>query len=268
MKKSDIDQRYSALRFSINLLTFWRKAGNAHTIHSPYLYDLYTRVIRSRRAGATFKDALQYRNALLCDPSELTYRPSGSAEGNTRRSSIRAIAKAQSTGIAKGRLLHNLVSHIQPHTIIELGTNLGIGTQFLASAWPRATIYSIEGSKEIFEVTREKFHGSHGNTVHLIQGEFRAELPAVLEKTGSPDFVFFDGDHRYQATLDYFNLCCAKANNNSVFVFDDIHWSPGMEKAWDVIYHDKRVTLAVDLYYLGLVFFRKELSKQFFCLRF
>jgi predicted O-methyltransferase YrrM len=82
------------------------------------------------------------------------------------------------------------------------------------------------------------------------------------------DLVFFDGNHRYQPTMNYFNLCLKKANENSVFVFDDIYWSNEMTKAWEEIKNHKDVTVTIDLFSVGLVFFRTQQAKQHFILKF
>jgi hypothetical protein len=41
-----------------------------------------------------------------------------------------------------------------------------------------------------------------------------------------------------------------------------------MEEAWEEIKSHPKVTVTIDLFFLGLVFFRKEQVKENFCLRF
>ncbi len=82
------------------------------------------------------------------------------------------------------------------------------------------------------------------------------------------DFAFFDGNHRYEPTLRYFNLCAARRTERSVFVLDDIHWSAEMERAWNTIRQHPEVRLTIDLFFVGLVFFRRNQPRQHFRLRF
>jgi predicted O-methyltransferase YrrM len=98
--------------------------------------------------------------------------------------------------------------------------------------------------------------------------DFDDALPIILKKLNKAEFVFIDGNHRKGPTLKYFELCLSYTNNDSVFIFDDIHWSKEMEEAWQCIQMDSRVKLTLDFHFLGIVFFRKELSKQNFLLRF
>ena len=79
------------------------------------------------------------------------------------------------------------------------------------------------------------------------------------------DFFYL---HRKDATLRYFEQCLPLADKNSLFVFDDIHWSGEMESAWDTIKKHPQVRLSIDLFFIGLVFFRTEQPKQHFTIRF
>ncbi|MDR9458281.1 MAG: class I SAM-dependent methyltransferase [Salegentibacter sp.] len=81
------------------------------------------------------------------------------------------------------------------------------------------------------------------------------------------DLIYFDGHHTKEATLKYFELLLPTAHNDSVFVFDDIHWSRGMEEAWDIIKKHPEVRVSIDTFHLGLIFFRKEQVKQDFIIR-
>jgi predicted O-methyltransferase YrrM len=89
-----------------------------------------------------------------------------------------------------------------------------------------------------------------------------------LKETDSVDFVFFDGNHRFEATWDYFSLCLKKAHNDSIFIFDDIHWSDEMERVWYKILMLEEVKVSIDLFRMGIIFFKKELSKQNFIIRY
>ena len=80
--------------------------------------------------------------------------------------------------------------------------------------------------------------------------------------------VYFDGNHQQKQTLKYFNACLRNIHNNTVFIFDDINWSKEMGNAWEIIKNEHRVTTTIDLFQWGIVFFRKELSKEHFIIRF
>ncbi len=99
-------------------------------------------------------------------------------------------------------------------------------------------------------------------------GKFEDVIPEVLGQLEHVDFVYFDGNHQKEATLNYFEMCLQKVANDSVFVFDDIHWSKGMEEAWEEICRHSSVTVSMDLFHVGIVFFRKECQKQHFIVKY
>ena len=103
---------------------------------------------------------------------------------------------------------------------------------------------------------------------NIILGDFKLTLRKELEKINALDFCFVDGNHQKNATITYFELCLKYSNNNTIFVFDDIHWSDGMEEAWDYITSHHKTTLTIDLFYVGIVFVKSELSKENYIIRF
>jgi predicted O-methyltransferase YrrM len=111
-------------------------------------------------------------------------------------------------------------------------------------------------------LAKETLDALHINNVELIEGNIDETLPVFLESMNELGFVYFDANHNKEATMSYFNLCINKATSDSVFVFDDIHYSQGMEQAWQQIIKDKRVKVSFDLFSLGIIYFKKELQKQ------
>ena len=99
-------------------------------------------------------------------------------------------------------------------------------------------------------------------------GDFDAILDYVLKNVDQLDMVFVDGNHRKEPTLNYFERCIELAGEDSVFMFDDIHWSYGMNQAWNAIKKDERVSITIDLFWIGLVFFKKDIVKQNFIIKY
>ena len=102
----------------------------------------------------------------------------------------------------------------------------------------------------------------------IILGDFNLTLANKLKEILTIDLDFIDGNHQEDPTIDYFKECLKYANNNTIFIFDDIHWSKGMENAWDYIKSHQKTTLTIDLFFVGVVFIKSELSKENFTIRF
>jgi len=84
----------------------------------------------------------------------------------------------------------------------------------------------------------------------------------VLDELTTVDLLYLDGNHTYAATKDYFTMALEKKNNASVFIFDDIYWSKGMTEAWNEIKKHPSVTLSIDTFYFGMVFFKEEIKEK------
>jgi predicted O-methyltransferase YrrM len=181
---------------------------------------------------------------------------------------VRDIARHSAVTSRKGELLFRLVKWLDPDGIIELGTSLGISTMYLSLAIPGKTLVTIEGCFDSANIARENFDKHNQKNIRVLTGDFKDKLAEAFSLVPCPGLIFFDGDHRKQATLDYFEQSLQHIRNESVFVIDDIHWSSGMEEAWKEICQHPRTKVCVDLFYFGIVFFREELSKENFILRF
>jgi len=254
-------------------LRYWLRSGNAHGLHSPFVFGLYTTVICHDGEFGAFSRIEARRRELLRSSKAITVRDFGAgsqvagAGGALRR--VRAIARHAAKAPRLAQLLFRLVNHFQPATVLELGTSLGLTTAYLAAARSRSQVITFEGCPNTAAEARETFEKLDLKNVRLVEGNLDHTLPATLAGLPKPvDFVFFDGNHRYEPTLRYFEQCLAKAHENSVFVLDDIHWSAEMEQAWEAIKVHPAVTVTVDLFYVGLVFFRKTQPRQDFWLRY
>lgn len=193
----------------------------------------------------------------------------GTAEGETvsRKLSVKYIARNYASSKSKAGLLCRLSSYFKPAAVLEMGTSLGIGTTALALGFPQAKIITLEGSSEIASVAKENFIFNGLKNIEIIAGEFNFSLKSALEKLSSVDMVFIDGNHRSAPTLDYFNACLQRTKENTIFIFDDIHWSSDMEMAWNKIKEHSSVTITIDLFTVGLVFLRTGITKQHFTLK-
>ena len=241
-----------------------------HGIHSPFMFELVSEVLWERHPYYAFDLIDGYRTQLLRSERIIEVTDLG-AGSHTLKSNKRKVADiCRSSAIKKkyGEFLFRLVSRYKTKNIVELGTSLGISTMYLAMPGKNNKVVTIEGCPETAAVAREGIENYGLDNVESLTGRFKDVLPGVLEDIGTIDLLFVDGHHERNATIEYFNMCKTKAGNDSIFIFDDIHWSKGMEEAWDVIRNDKDVTVTADLYQLGLVFFCKQCKKQHYVVRF
>jgi predicted O-methyltransferase YrrM len=251
-------------------LQFLFHSKNEHSLHSPFVFELYTKIIQSKTEYPVFEQIENLRKKLLCNRSiiHITDFGAGSRIYKTNQREIRQIAKSAEKNPKFGKLLFRLIQHFQPSTIFDLGTSLGITTIYESKAYGDSKITTFEGCPATVAIAQQNFDDLSCKNIEIIVGNIDETLPIELSKIKQLDFAFFDANHRYEPTVRYFELCLEKATEESVFVFDDIHWSDEMHEAWQYIRNHKDVMISIDLFFVGLVFFRKNQPKQGFVLRY
>jgi predicted O-methyltransferase YrrM len=264
---------YSPFQLGIRYLKYFFTASNGkgHGMHSPFVFSLITKVMNDDRHFYAYENIEQLRTALSNDETKLTIEDFG-AGSRVKKNNVRSIKDIAHSSLKPkkfGQLLFRIVAQYQPATILELGTSLGITTAYLASAKSDANVVTMEGAKEVAATAKNNFKKLSLANIELIEGNFDETLPSTIQKMKSIDMAFVDGNHRYEPTVRYYRELLPAMHEHSILIFDDIHWSKEMEQAWEEIKNDPAVTLSIDLFFIGLVFFRKEQKvKQHFVVRF
>ena len=252
-------------------LQYLLRAKTKYYIHSAFVYELTEEVIYDQRRYYAFDDIAGVRGLLMesdkhiltCDYGAGTALGKGSA---TRR--VRDIARTAAVPPSVGELLFRLVHHFQPQYVLELGTSLGLGTMYMAMAARTAQVTTIEGCTATAGFAAQLFDKMRLTNIAPHIGNFDDVLPKVLNALPQVDMVFFDGNHRYEPTLRYFEWCLPKISPDTVFIFDDIYWSSDMARAWQHIQAHPAVSVTIDLYRAGIAFFRTGQAKENFTLYF
>lgn len=243
-------------------------------MHSPFVFEFMTKVLNDKTAYPEYQKVETIRKQLLRDHStiEVTDMGAGSVAGQNARVSKRVIASIANHAAKPkkfGQLLFRMVKHYQPQQVIELGTSLGVTSSYLALGNPAANVNTMEGAPAIAQKARENFAALELSNISITEGNFDRTLYPLLNTLPGIDLAFIDGNHRQEPTERYFRQLLPHIHNDSIFIFDDIHWSHEMEAAWATIKNDPAVRCSIDLFFIGIVFFRKEfMEKQHFAIRF
>ncbi|MDZ4716187.1 MAG: class I SAM-dependent methyltransferase [Cytophagales bacterium] len=245
-----------------SFIRHWLFEVDDHSVHSPYFYDLYTKVVakRNRSDHPVLEDL---RRDLEANKTMLSIEElgSGSRQESPRKRTIGEIARTSLSPFPVAMFYLDLLYFMEATRVVELGTSLGLTTLFLAQK-KDAMIYTFEGSHDLANVALTNFEWSGKKNIQLIEGNIDKTLHQFLEPTDKVDFVLVDANHRYVPTLDYYHQLSRRLKANSLMIIDDIHRSEEMEKAWHEIRHDTLVYGSVDLFRCGLLCFDPALNKQ------
>ncbi len=262
----------SDISLVVNYLKFWfsAKRKKGHGVHSPYIFDLITEVFYKKKKNQKFKAIETIRKTLKksIERIEINDLGRGSRKATSIDRNVAHIAKNSLKPKKQAQLLYRLLAYKEASKIIELGTSLGITTAYLAQSNLKAHVFTLEGCTNTLNIAKTNHAKLNLQNISYVQGNFNNTLSAVLKNEPFWDVIFFDGNHTKDATINYFLECLPYTNNESIFIFDDIYLSEEMHDAWQTIINNEQVKASIDIFHMGFVFFRKEMTKEHFKLRF
>lgn len=250
-------------------LNFLWNSKNEHGVHSPFVFSLVTKCFYDKKKHAEYSTLKNYRKSLLENKNtiEVTDFGAGSRVFKSNTRAINLIAKNAGISVKRAELLFRITDYFKPTTILEIGTSLGLATSALSLGNSKAEITTLEGCAETGSVAKILFDEFGLENIESEITEFSAYLKNSRLSALSFQLIYFDGNHSKNATLEYFESLLPTITNESVWIFDDIHWSEDMEEAWETIKKHSKVTVTIDTFQWGIVFFRKEQPKEHFIIR-
>ncbi|MFH0842664.1 MAG: class I SAM-dependent methyltransferase [Bacteroidota bacterium] len=249
---------------------FFSRHRKGHGIHSPFVFGLVSEVFRNKiDPGVVLKiETIRKMNLSGSRVISVTDLGAGSVKMKNSLRKVSDIVKYSSVPLKYGKLLYRIAERFGSPDIIELGTSAGISTMYLASANRGTVVHSIEGCTAAAEIAQENFKMAGISNIDLMTGSFDELLPGLTDGSITPGLVFLDGNHRKEPTIRYFNAIAAISSGSTLVVIDDIHSGDEMEDAWSVIKDHGRVSVSVDIFRMGLVFFREGISRGHYIIRY
>ena len=213
----------------------WQRKSE-YSIHSPFVYDFMRKVLNDSGTNRDY-DTIYRIGRLLDKRKYINY--------NLRKQS---------------RLLYRMIRYFEPDSAVSFGSLTALNTAALALGHLQTKVY-LEESEDFLETLN-----SMGIVnVRLIQPE---EFDSEHFRKLNTGFVFFGRDSFEDDTWDYLADCMNYKTVDSVFVFEGIHHNRDMEDAWEEIKANEDVSVTIDLYCIGMVFFREGIEKQDFVLKY
>jgi len=249
-------------------IKFLFHSKNEHGVHSPFVFDLVTKCFYDNTKYPEYEQLKSYRESLLENKNTIEVTDFG-AGSRVFKSNTREISKiAQTAGITpkNAELLFRVVRYFQPKNILEIGTSLGLATSALSLGNEKAKIITLEGCPNTQKQAQVQLQIQNSNfqNIEFVNTEFSSYFKAIHPSPITHHLIYFDGNHSKKATLDYFESLLPTISNDSVWIFDDIHWSADMEDAWEIIKNHPKVSVTIDTFQWGIVFFRAEQKKEHF----
>jgi hypothetical protein len=207
----------SKLLLSVKYLKYLFLSTTKHGVHSPFIYDLVTKVFNDKGYKKEYEKIHQIKGANLSYPN-----------------------------VKRLKLIYRITNYLQSINLLEIGNSKELEPLFLTN-------------------TQTKVNVSYFKTVPTMESELGTRRSSLTKKF---DFIFLKPQIHEEKIIDNFENCLKYTHNNSIMIISNIHKSQEMEKAWNQIIKHKDVKVSVDLFYTGIMFFRKEQVKENFIIRF
>ncbi len=186
---------------------------------------------------------------------------------SNKTDSTKYLAKVSSKRKSWAVLQLKIIRNLKPVQGLEFGTCLGITAAYQALGMElngSGTFTTMEGLQSRYNFSLDFFDSLNIRNIKCIQGDFNETLPEVINDFAPFDYVFIDGDHRYESTVNYFKVLLPHLTENAIVILDDIRLTDEMFKAWNEIKSDPSVSYSFDFLQVGLCFIGSTEKKESF----
>ena len=251
-----VEHRHAALQW----VRHWLRCVGSHSIHSPHLYRFVHEVLL-KKDDRTVSEAEAFRSKLLLDQRIVGSEDHGSGSSVRSGRSLAKVVKNEVASPLMASVYRRIVEFQQASRVLEIGTSVGITTLWISSD-PSVEVVTLEANADLLETATRLFQTAKRNNIRLIPGNADETLTSVLKQGWVPDVAIVDANHRLNPTISYFKQLAEAMDGQGILLLDDIHYSREMTRAWEHISNDRQVTLALDCFRFGIVFFDRKLNKE------
>jgi predicted O-methyltransferase YrrM len=250
-------------------LQYLLTAKSRHGVHSPFVYNFADQILYGKKQSPYFEAIEVARRKMLKSDVSIDFKDFGGGNKSGSRQ-LQELVQNTARDAKYGRFLYRLLLAARPEYALELGTGTGITALYQGAALsPETPIHTIDGSAALCDIAA--YNASQcelDNNIVFHTGTFEKVLPQLLDSMPRIDYAYIDGNHRFDPTMQYFDTLLPKLHENSILVFDDINWSEEMKRAWLHIKNHEAVTITIDIFAFGIVFFKPGREKEHFTLRY
>jgi len=244
---------WSKMIQSYTLNKMSRLGGEGTHIVQAFLKTL--KLQNTANENQTFEVLQQFRQNLSVNERSISFVEIGSDSEMT----VAEVAQRAASPEIWARFFYHLSKAEPTENILEIGTNLGVSGQYFIKALEgkkNGKFITLEGVKGLCEIAENQF-GSlvDPSRFEVLHGLYDQTLIDIVNRGMLFNLVFIDGNHQYNATLRYLEMLKNNLADKALVIFDDIHWSNGMRKAWRELCKQKGVVLSVNFFKLGVIVF-------------
>lgn len=239
-----------------------RMLPGKYSVHSPFVFNLITKVIEERNPFYRFEEIELIRKRLLQDNRPVTrHDPRG--KGKQTETTVSGIVRREAVTAKKGALLFRLANHFKPKTMLLAGSSTGLSTLYLTSYAAGLKCVSFEPLREFAAISQWVYGEAARTSIEQHTGEVNSgQLTECLNTMKTLDLVFFNSRDEQIDVLQLFNACLPYSTDHTLFIIDGINKTKRTRAVWNELTGRQEVTVSIDLRTSGLVFLNGKLHKR------
>ena len=241
-------QKNSELKFSSQIKLYRKlRYRKGFGVHSPFTYDLITKVIEEKTPYYIFEEIESFRKELL-----------------RRENPMKSLTEQEAQPKNYGALLFRLINFFKSCNVLQIGSSTGLMSLYLALPLRNSCkCYALEERTGLLEAVGA-FADDHSlKNLHLVEGDYEENLRRLKPEIDSFDFIFINAQGDAEKTRKSLRLVETFIYPETVMVIDNIGRNRAMKQLWNEIINRQDARLTIDLLSLGLVFFNTpHLHKQ------
>ena len=232
-----------------------------HGVHSPFVFDLITKVVEEKESYYCYERLSAVRKQLQQNCDKIICRD--------REYAIKDFLNKFCFSEREYQLLFRLANRFQPQTIYVLGSDLGLAPLYLTSWSERASCIVFEREPSMAVVAR-KVVDKYSYASIYIQAFDNPEIAddSIIDLiVWGNTYTDFAGDTKHDDnafSIEAFKGFLPYLNDNSIMIVSGINSSRKNQETWKMICSIPEVTVTLDLYSLGIVFFNPKLHRKMY----
>lgn len=233
----------------------WRGYG----VHSPFAFELVTRVIEEKLPY--YKYSLVERVRKSQKMSKRTFVMDG------RECKLQDLA-SENVDSAYAQLLFRLVNKYKARNVVETDMRTGIASMYLAAPDSKVKVTTFGRDDALNELALHYMKETGFRNVNIVRGTAEKKLQEVVDELDALDLLFVNDCVNGSDLDDRIGVCMSKTASQTIFVVEGIYANESMTASWKRLQANPRVRVTVDMFRYGLVFFKEDLQKEDYYVRF
>ena len=216
-----------------------------HGVHSPFVYNLITKVIEENLYFYAFDEIERFRKKVLSQKNDL---------------SILTAKETQSREY--GALLFRIVNFFKCQMVLQIGSSTGIMSLYLTMASKHCNCFALEERPNILK-TVKKFVLAHNlEKLHFIEGNTEEALIKLQSSSMKADLIFINQLPESMKAEELLALCQPLKQEKTILIINEIKKDKRMKELWLTMVNQPQSRVSIDLFALGIVFFDDRLPKK------